>query len=218
MKITRYAHSCLLIEVMDQRILVDPGVYNYDESWLETDWQDINIILLTHKHQDHCHLPALKHLAEKGAKIYSTKEVQETYSELKMNIIKEGEVLNISKKLKITVTKALHGYFPGMPGTNLKECVGYIIDDGKKAYVTGDTISFPNNYQCDIIFLPMNNHGIVLGPEEGAIFAKESGASIICPIHGESEKFPTDWKKVKMELEKNGLNYKILKLKESLEI
>jgi L-ascorbate metabolism protein UlaG (beta-lactamase superfamily) len=57
-----------------------------------------------------------------------------------------------------------------------------------------------------------------MGPAEGAAFAKESGASIVCPIHGESERFPTDWNKVKHELEKAGVHYKILELKEVVEL
>ncbi len=218
MKITKYAHSCLLVEGKNKRILVDPGVYKYDSAWLMEDWTNVHVILLTHKHQDHCNVTALKYLTEKGAMIFSTKEVQDAYPELKIHIVTEGDVLNIPGGLKIIVTKAIHGYFPGMPITHLRENIGFIIDDGKKAYITGDTITFPNDYKCDAIFLPLNNHGVVMGPAEGAMFAKETGAHLVCPIHGDSDKFPTDWEKVKQELGKAGLNYKLLEVRESIEL
>lgn len=219
MKITKYAHSCLLIEAKNKRVLVDPGIYNYDPAWLMKDWSNVHLILLTHRHQDHCNVSALKYLVEKGAMIFSSRDVQEAYPELKIHIVKEGDALNIPGGLKVIVTKAVHGYFPGMPATNLKENIGFIIDeDGKKAYITSDTISFPNDYKCDAIFLPMNGQGITFGPREAVAYAKETGASWVYPIHGDSEKFPMDWEKVKSELEKAGLNYRILQVGESVEI
>ena len=218
MKLTKYPQSCLLIEAKDKRMLVDPGIYKYDTSWLTNDWTNVHLILLTHRHQDHCNVSALKYLLEKGAMIFSSKDVQEAYPELKIHLIKEGDILNIPGGLKITVTKAVHGYFPGMPATNLRENIGFIIDDGRKAYITSDTITFPNDYLCDALFMPLNGQGIVMSPVEGAAFAKECRASCVYPIHGDSEKFPMDWDKVKAELEKAGLNYRILQVGESVEI
>ena len=61
MKITRYAQSCVLIEAKGKRILVDPGVIGHDESLLE-DWKDIDLLLVTHKHGDHCHEEAIKEI------------------------------------------------------------------------------------------------------------------------------------------------------------
>ena len=43
--------------------------------------------------------------------IYSTQEVQNTYPEIKINIVKENDTLNF-ENVKIEVVKAIHGYNP----------------------------------------------------------------------------------------------------------
>ena len=122
--------------------------------------------------------------------------------------------------MKIEVVKAVHGFTPFLKGGNeVNNNVGYIVDDGnKRAYFVGDSICFDNDYKCDIIFVPICNHGLVMSPFEAGLFSKETEAEIVVPYHYESPKFPGDLDKVKEEFDKQGLNYKILGLKESIEI
>lgn len=54
MIITKFGHCCLLIEVDGVRLLTDPGDYN--DTPLVT---DIDAVLITHEHQDHCHVESL---------------------------------------------------------------------------------------------------------------------------------------------------------------
>jgi L-ascorbate metabolism protein UlaG (beta-lactamase superfamily) len=56
MKITKYGHCCLLIEIGGLRILTDPGIFSagYDEL------QNIGIVLITHEHPDHLHIEGIK--------------------------------------------------------------------------------------------------------------------------------------------------------------
>ncbi|USQ75038.1 MBL fold metallo-hydrolase [Ornithinimicrobium cryptoxanthini] len=48
MDITHLGHSCVLLEVADQRILVDPG--NFSDI---ADVRDLTAVLVTHQHPDH---------------------------------------------------------------------------------------------------------------------------------------------------------------------
>ena len=220
MKLTRFGQSCILIETKDKRILVDPGNYNYEDSLLETEWINIGIILVTHKHWDHCNEEAIKTIIERdGSELYSTQEVADTYPNLKFNIIKQGDIIE-KEEIKIEVVNAVHGFLPFLKGgKEANENVGYIVDDGnKRAYFVGDSICFDNDYRCNIIFVPICNHGLVMGPFEAGLFAKETGAELVIPYHYESPKFPGDLDKVKEEFDKQELNYKILELKESIEI
>jgi L-ascorbate metabolism protein UlaG (beta-lactamase superfamily) len=84
MKITKYPQSCLLVETNNKKILVDAGGLKYKEEYFDI-WKQANIILLTHKHGDHVNYDVLKNI---DVPIYSTLEVQNTYPELKINIIK----------------------------------------------------------------------------------------------------------------------------------
>lgn len=69
MRFTKFGHSCILVEEKDARILIDPG--NYSEG--ETELADIDCVLVTHEHQDHCDIPSLKAILAKNpaAKVFT---------------------------------------------------------------------------------------------------------------------------------------------------
>ncbi len=49
MRLTHLGHACLLVEVADTRLLIDPGVYSGDVTSLT----GLDAVLLTHQHPDH---------------------------------------------------------------------------------------------------------------------------------------------------------------------
>ena len=151
--------------------------------------------------------------------IYSTQEVQNTYPEIKINIIKENDTLDF-ENVKIEVVKAIHGYNPLLKnGGKVFENVGYIVDDGEhRIYITSDTICFDNDYKADVVALPVTAHGLTMSSFEAALFAKELGAKLVLPIHMDNEKYPTDMEYMKKNFEKFDINYKLLKIEEEIEI
>ncbi|WP_286960487.1 MULTISPECIES: MBL fold metallo-hydrolase [Arsenicicoccus] len=59
MRLTHLGHACLLVEIADQRILVDPGTLA--RGWEEL--RDLDAVVVTHQHPDHLdpdRLPALR--------------------------------------------------------------------------------------------------------------------------------------------------------------
>lgn len=67
MRITHLGHACLLLEVADTRILVDPGGFSDDFTTL----RDLDLVLVTHQHADHLdrdRVPALL-VANPGARV-----------------------------------------------------------------------------------------------------------------------------------------------------
>lgn len=219
MNITRFAQSCLLIETKDKRILIDPGYIQYQESYLQKEWADIDVLLVTHKHADHCHADAIKEIVKNPkTKFYTSGEVAGAYPELSPEIVKAGDALNFDN-IKVEIVRAVHGWIPFLKGREVNENIGYIIDDGKnRIYQTSDTICFENDYRCDAVFLSVNNHGLVMSPWDAALFAKETGAKLVVPIHYDNPKFPADLELVKKEFEAAGLNYKFLEIGERIEL
>lgn len=215
MKITKYPQSCLLIETNNKKILVDAGGLKYKEEYFDI-WKQADIILLTHKHGDHVNYDVLKNI---DVPVYSTLEVQNTYPELKINIIKENDTIPLDN-INIEVVKAVHGYNPNLKnGGEVFENVGYIIDDNKtRLYITSDTICFNNDYKADIVALPVTAYGLTMSSYEASLFAKDLGAKLVLPIHMDNEKYPTNLEYMKKNFEIFDINYKVLEIEESLEV
>lgn len=219
MKITKYPQSCFLIETENKKILIDPGEINFDNSFLK-DWEGIDIVLVTHKHRDHCYPDAIKIAAKSSrTKFYTTQEVSLAYPELPSRTVKAGDVLKIDT-LTIEVVKAVHGYLPFLKdGKEINENVGYIIDDGTtRIYHTSDTICFKNEHKCDVLLAPISNHGLVMGPYEAILFAQETGVRLVIPMHYDNPKFSVNIQQVKKEFSEQEINFRFMKVKESLEM
>lgn len=218
MKITKFPQSCLLIETKGKKILIDPGTLKYKEEYFEI-WNKVDTILITHKHSDHCNVETLEKLNNE-IEIYSSSEVKNKYPELPINIVKEGEKINIGNEITVEVVHAEHGYLPPMKtGAKVIENIGYIIDDGKtRTYITSDTICFQNDYKCDVICLPISDYGVVMGAYEASLFAKETDAKLAIPLYADSPKYPVNFDFVKEMFEKNEMEYKILENDETIEV
>jgi L-ascorbate metabolism protein UlaG (beta-lactamase superfamily) len=221
MKITKYNQSCLLIETRGKRILVDPGNIGFTEEMVEKDWKNIDIILVTHKHNDHCLDDAInKIVARDDAKVYTTNEVVKAHKLSNVSIVKEGDIFDIDD-IKIEVTKAVHGFLTIMKINRavVNENVGFIIDDGNTSlYTTSDTINFYNNYKCDVLCMPFNGNGLTMGLMDSMGFIKDINPKIVLPVHTQhpNPKMNPDIDLLKETLERENMNYKILNVGESL--
>lgn len=217
MKITKFPQSCLLIETKGRKILVDPGNLKYKKEYFDI-WNNVDIILITHKHPDHCNTEILEKM-DSNIKIYSTQEIQEANEKLDINIVKESDIIELDE-IKIEVVHAIHGYQPLLKGDKeIHENVGYIIDDGEnRLYSTSDTICFKNDYKADILCTPVTGHGLTMSAFEAALYAKEVGATITIPIHMDNPAFPPDFKFIEEMFNKYDVEYEILENEESVEI
>ena len=222
MKITKYNQSCLLVETNGKRILFDPGNFGYNDSLLD-EWTNIDYIFITHKHGDHCKDDAVNAIVNRdGTKVYTTKEVAESHNLNNPIIVKEKDVIDLGN-IKVEVVKAIHGYLAPMKksGGEILENVGYILDDGnKRLYTTSDTIGFNNDYKCDILCMPFNGNGLTMGIVDGILFAQDINPEIVLPIHTEHP-WPfmnPDKEVLSKALDDANLKYKILELKETIEV
>ena len=217
MKITKYPQSCLLVETKGKKILIDPGTLKYKEEYFNV-WNSVDIILITHKHPDHCNTEILEKI-NNNIKIYSTQEVQDANKTLNINIIKENDIIELDD-IKVEVVHAVHGYQPLLKGEKeIYENVGYIIDDGEnRLYTTSDTICFKNDYKADILCVPVTGYGLTMSAFEAALYAKEVGATLTIPIHMDNSAFPPDYKFIEEMFNKYEVEYEILENEESIEI
>jgi L-ascorbate metabolism protein UlaG (beta-lactamase superfamily) len=76
MKITKFVHSCLLVETPERVAIFDPGVMSYQVFNFDN-LNSLDDIFITHIHEDHLHIPFIKELVTKfpNVRVTSTNEV-----------------------------------------------------------------------------------------------------------------------------------------------
>ncbi len=206
MKITKYAQSCLLIEINNKNILMDPGNYGLDLNNLK----DVDIILITHKHEDHCYIEAIKTII-KSCKplILTNKEVNEL---LKENGI-SSEILDVGKSKQIDgiSIKAIKGKHGLPPNKIIPEDIGFLINDD--IYHPGDTVNFEGKPSANIVLVPIA--GPELNVETAVQFVSDIKCKIAIPIHYDSPRFPADPKDFLNKMKNSNVEVKILNFGES---
>ena len=71
MRITKYLHSCLIVEEKGCRILFDPGFYLLAEGTFSLEhFFDISAVVITHRHRDHIEVPLLKTILSANPKTF----------------------------------------------------------------------------------------------------------------------------------------------------
>ena len=217
MKITKYPQSCFVIETAENKILIDPGKLSYEDKFLD-EWKKVDAIFITHAHGDHCYAEFLKDV---NCPVYSIKEVQKTYPNLKINICKAGDFFELGE-IKVNVLESIHGYLPRLTHNNVEinEAVGFIFEiEGKKVYHLGDTVCFKTDkrHYCDILLAPVSAHELVMSPYGVAKFSKEVKANLVIPMHMDNPDFPVDIDIMKKTFEKYNVSYKYLTILETIE-
>lgn len=79
MRITKYLHSCILIEDHGRRLLIDPGTYAFIEGLVRLDdIPRLDGILITHPHKDHLDPAIVRELRERdGAEVLGSRSIAE---------------------------------------------------------------------------------------------------------------------------------------------
>lgn len=172
MKITKYLHSCLLVEDQDKTILLDPGNYAFEEKVFPLEQiKQLDAIGITHEHQDHMHLPFLKALLQRfpNTPVFSNESVKDILS--KDNIAVETSSNDYLSLQDLPHEKLLSTFPPVAPN------VGITLFD--TLLHVGDSLKFSSAPK--ILALP------VQAPWGSLVAAAEQGAlaqpAYILPIH-----------------------------------
>jgi L-ascorbate metabolism protein UlaG (beta-lactamase superfamily) len=93
MKLTKYLHSCLLVEEQGKTILIDPGQFTYDSKVFDiTKLPSLDFILITHEHADHMSIQFIKELLSKfpNVEIITTESAVTKLQEEQIEASSEG--------------------------------------------------------------------------------------------------------------------------------
>lgn len=175
MKITKYGHCCLLLEVFGLRVLTDPGIWSQGFRELT----DINLILITHEHKDHLHIEGVQEI------LHNNPEAEVVTNASVGKILEENGIVYtlIEDKASITRDEVLVEAFAGAHSEifqdfGLVENTGYLIDE--RFFYSGDSYTKIDK-PVEILALP------VAGPwcksADALRFALEIKPKWVLPVH-----------------------------------
>jgi len=176
MRITKFAHSCLLIEVDGTKILTDLGSWNTEVPNVS----NLDAVLITHEHGDHFDIDKLKELLSKNpdARIITHMAVGEKLEEagLAYTPIEPKEKIDING-VSIESCGTNHAIIYG----DVSPCrnTGYLI--AERFYIPGDALHDRPSKQVEILALPTG--GPWMKVSEAIDYAKSLKPAIVIPIH-----------------------------------
>lgn len=93
MQITKLEHACLVIELNDKRVIIDPGNYTRDVS----NFSNVLAVVFTHIHEDHCSEEQVAGLVANNPDliIYGTFEVQSKLTGYQVVAVSHGDFYEV---------------------------------------------------------------------------------------------------------------------------
>lgn len=181
MKITKYGHSCVLIEENGKRLLFDPGLFVFIEGRIKPeDIGPVDAVLITHTHPDHYYPEALKKLYElRPFTLVASQGTKETMDEdglgLPVQVIAAGHVTEVAG-FRVETFDCPHEKIPMACPHNM----GYKINNS--VYHPGDSYVVPGAIgPVKVLLLP--NGGPWATTLQTVAFAKAIKPEIAIPIH-----------------------------------
>ena len=174
MKITKFGHSCLLIEEGNARILIDPGSY----STLQNSIENVDAILITHEHFDHLDPDSIKTILAKNpkARIFTNPGVGQKLVEadVSFDVFGNGQSITVNDVLIEwfgEIHAEIHPDYPRVANT------GYRI--AKKFFYGGDSLQ--NIVPCEVLAYPAAAPWMRVA--EAIEYAKKIKPKMCFPVH-----------------------------------
>lgn len=174
MKLTKYGHSCLLIEQGPDRILADPGTFSHG-------WENLTgltAVLLTHQHPDHvdtAKLPGLLAL-NSDVQLFADPGSVGALAEAGVTAtpVEPGDTLDLATPVEVfgETHAVIHRDLPTIANR------GYLVDG--RLYLPGDSLQVPTP-AVEILALPVAAPWMAL--KEAVEFVRAVDPTVVIPIH-----------------------------------
>jgi L-ascorbate metabolism protein UlaG (beta-lactamase superfamily) len=136
MKLTKFEHACLLLEVTEKRLIIDPGSYTMPLG----DFGDVVAVVITHEHGDHWTGEQLQRIIERNpdAQVFGPKGVVASAKGFTITEIHDGDKATVAPfELQFVGSKhaIIHKSVPQI------ENVGVVVND--ILFYPGDAFTKP---------------------------------------------------------------------------
>jgi L-ascorbate metabolism protein UlaG (beta-lactamase superfamily) len=209
MMITKFGHSCFLIEDQGIHILFDPGAWNS----LPDTLPPIDVLLITHEHPDHLDLEKVKALISKGQnlRILTNGDVALKLGGIECEVLADQQVIQIkdvSIKSYVTRHASIYPTLPSVTNT------GFLLN--QKLFNPGDALIDPHS-KVEILMLPVCEPWAKM--EEVIDYVKQLQPKTVIPIHdGMLKIFGPFHMLPQLLLEKEQINFYPLEEKNTVEV
>ena len=136
MRLTKYEHAEMVLEVADQRIIIDPGSFSLPLG----DIGDVVAVIITHEHGDHWTREQLDRIIERNpeAAIYGPPGVVAAAADYDVTAVKDGDVIEAGP-----FTLAFYGEKHAVIHSSIPviDNVGVLVND--RLYYPGDSFTVP---------------------------------------------------------------------------
>ena len=142
MKVTRYGHSCVLVEDGDGRVLLDPGMFSTGFEQL----RGLTAVLITHQHPDHLDVERVTRLLEANPEATLVTD-EGSQLDLPRTVVHAGDALDLGTTVTVHGSDhaVIHPDIPGVPN------VGYLV--GGRFFTPGDALTVPDA-DVEVLGLP----------------------------------------------------------------
>lgn len=178
---------------MGHRLLIDPGKYNYENGFTPKDFGKVDILVVTHKHEDHHDINAEKEIINLWKPtVITCHEIgnREEPKSLGYQIKNVGDKIE-SNGFAITFIAADH-----FAKCELIINFGLFIQaDNVSFYHTSDTRFMETCYfdyelvkNATVLAVPISNRGVVMGLDDSIVFTSQIEPQFVIPMHYDSPK------------------------------
>lgn len=175
MKITKFGHCCLLIEVKGVRILTDPGMFTKEQNEIK----DIDVVLITHEHEDHLHAASMKEVMKNNpsANVITNASVGKILKDMGVtfDVVADGDSTTVKEVLFEGFGKDHKEIYKEI---GLVENTGYFIDG--TLFYPGDAFFVPGK-SVKVLALPVAGPWLNIG--EAVRYAIEVKPKVAFPVH-----------------------------------
>jgi L-ascorbate metabolism protein UlaG (beta-lactamase superfamily) len=174
MRLTKYEHSCVLVEESGARILIDPGSFSTGFEELT----DLEAVLITHQHADHVDIDRLGPLLERNRQcaLFADEGTTAVLSDrgISATIARAGE------RLPLDVDVVVHGVNHAVihPDIPMIPNVGYLI--AGRFFHPGDSFTVPDP-PVDVLALPTGAPWLKVA--DAVDYLRQVAPRIAIPIH-----------------------------------